>query len=360
MRELFRMDRHDYNPEGNVFERPSARAIVMKNGKVLLNYVSKYDCYEFPGGGIEAGETPEHAMRREVAEETGQVVVPESVREFGIVIRRQRDSKDPDGIFEQKNYYYLCDVTGETVPRKPDEHEILEGAKPVWVDSLALPIERNREAFERIGEPFIQRETRVMKLADEELRGQRRDMAEDGTRQGYKRRRDKMNHTYIIREAVPDDAEKMIIYLNQAGGESDYLLHGENEFHVPIEGVKRKLAMSKDAENSIVLIALENEQIIARAELLGYDAARMRHRAKFSISVKKEYWNQGIGTEMLKTIVAQAKKMNLKVIELEVITDNVRGIHLYHKMGFVDIGIYKEYFYVNGMFKDAVVMQKIL
>ena len=169
-----------------------------------------------------------------------------------------------------------------------------------------------------------------------------------------------MNNTYIVREALPDDAERMILYLNQVGGESDNLLHGENEFNVPIEGVKRKLAMSKESENSIVLIALENEQIIARAELDGYYPARIRHRAKFSISVRKEYWNQGIGTEMLKRIIEQAKKMKISVIELEVISDNVRGIHLYHKMGFVDIGIYKKFFYVNGMFKDAVVMQKLL
>lgn len=27
-----------------------------------------------------------------------------------------------------------------------------------------------------------------------------------------------MSITYIIREAVPDDAEKMIVYLNQVGG----------------------------------------------------------------------------------------------------------------------------------------------
>ena len=169
-----------------------------------------------------------------------------------------------------------------------------------------------------------------------------------------------MNNSYIIREAVPDDAEKMIVYLNQAGGESDNLLHGGNEFIVPIEGVKRKLAMSKDSENSIVLIALDNEQIIARAELEGYYPARIRHRAKFSISVRKEYWNQGIGTEMLKRLFEQAKKMKIRVIELEVISDNARGINLYHKMGFVDIGIYKKYFYVNGMYKDAVVMQKIV
>ena len=124
--------------------------------------------------------------------------------------------------------------------------------------------------------------------------------------------------------------------------------------------VRRKLAMSKDSENSVVLIALENEQIIARAELEGYYAARIRHRAKFSISVKKEYWNQGIGTEMLKRIIEQAKTMKIKVIELEVISDNARGINLYHKMGFTDIGIYKDYFFVNGVFKDAVVMQKCL
>ena len=172
MRELFRMDRQDYNPEGKVYERPSARAVILREGKVLLNHISKYDCYEFPGGGIEAGETPEQALRREVAEETGRIVIPESIREFGIVIRRQRDSKDPDGIFEQKNYYYFCEVTDETVPRKPDEHEMKEGAEPVWVDSLAVPVHRNRKAFERTGEAFVRRETRVMDMADEELRKQ--------------------------------------------------------------------------------------------------------------------------------------------------------------------------------------------
>ena len=169
-----------------------------------------------------------------------------------------------------------------------------------------------------------------------------------------------MNNTYLIREAVPDDAEKMISYLNQVGGESDNLLHGKNEFTVPVEGVKRKLATSKDSENSVVLIALENDEIIARAEIDGYYPARIRHRAIFSISVRKDYWDQGIGTEMIENIFEQAKKMKIRIIELEVIADNVRAIHLYHKMGFVDIGTYKDYFFVNGMYKDAMVMQKLL
>ena len=31
-----------------------------------------------------------------------------------------------------------------------------------------------------------------------------------------------MNNTYIIREAVPDDAEKMLLYLNKVNGESGH------------------------------------------------------------------------------------------------------------------------------------------
>ena len=169
-----------------------------------------------------------------------------------------------------------------------------------------------------------------------------------------------MDNAYVIREAVPDDAEKMISYLNQVGGESDNLLHGENGFTVPVEGVRRKLAMSKDSDNCIVLIALDNDQIIARAELQGYYPARIHHRAVFSISVRKDYWNRGIGTELINSIFEQAKEMKISVIELEVISDNERGIHLYHKMGFADIGTYKNYFYVNGIYKDALVMQKVL
>ena len=46
-------------------------------------------------------------------------------------------------------------MTDECVPRKPDGHEILEGAEPVWVETLAMPIHRNRKAFEQFGEPFI-------------------------------------------------------------------------------------------------------------------------------------------------------------------------------------------------------------
>lgn len=164
----------------------------------------------------------------------------------------------------------------------------------------------------------------------------------------------------VIREAEIDDAEEMISYLNIVGGESDNLMHGPDGFKAPLEAVKRRIQASHDADNSIILIALEGEKIIARAELDGYPGAKLHHNARFSISVRKDYWNKKIGTKLMTEIIECARKMNLRNIELEVVVDNKAAIALYHKMGFSDIGTYKDFWFANNSYSDAIIMQKCL
>ena len=164
----------------------------------------------------------------------------------------------------------------------------------------------------------------------------------------------------VFREAEIDDAEEMISYLNIVGGESDNLMHGSEGFKVPVEAVKRRIQASHDADNSIIMIVLAGEKIIARAELDGCSGARLHHNARFSISVRKDYWNLKIGTMMMTRIIEHARKMNLRNIELEVVAENKAAIALYHKMGFSDVGIYKNYWFANNVYSDAILMQKCL
>ncbi len=49
--------------------RPSVYGVIIENGSVLL--VPQWDGYDFPGGGVDLGETLDEAFRREVKEETG-------------------------------------------------------------------------------------------------------------------------------------------------------------------------------------------------------------------------------------------------------------------------------------------------
>ena len=51
--------------------RPGAYGVVRREGGVLLVWDQADEQWYFPGGGIEAGESPEDALAREVTEETG-------------------------------------------------------------------------------------------------------------------------------------------------------------------------------------------------------------------------------------------------------------------------------------------------
>ena len=53
MRLLFPMDAQNYDPAWRVFQRDSARAILLRGGRAAMIYSRKYAYYKFPGGGIE-------------------------------------------------------------------------------------------------------------------------------------------------------------------------------------------------------------------------------------------------------------------------------------------------------------------
>ena len=123
MKKLFEIDLHDYEEKDKVFCRPSARGIIFNNGKIALVYSKKEKYYKFPGGGIHNDEDKRQALCREVREEVGLVVIPESIQEFGSVLRRQASNYTPGTIFEQENFYYFCDAEEKVVNQNLDDYE---------------------------------------------------------------------------------------------------------------------------------------------------------------------------------------------------------------------------------------------
>ena len=79
MKRLFTINLQDYDPNWERSKRPTVRAIIEQNGKLALIHKQQYDYYAFPGGGIEDGESYQDALIREVHEETGLRVIPESI-----------------------------------------------------------------------------------------------------------------------------------------------------------------------------------------------------------------------------------------------------------------------------------------
>lgn len=168
MRLLFEMDKKDYDLCTHRYVRDSARSIIIRDGTVAMVYSTKYGYYKFPGGGIEAGEDPVDAMIRETREEAGLIVIPETVQEYGIVHRIQKNNSDETECFVQDNYYYLCKTEDEIIPQTLDDYEAEEVFTLQFVDPDVV-IRKNRQVgpspYDQL---MFEREAHVLELLKEE------------------------------------------------------------------------------------------------------------------------------------------------------------------------------------------------
>ena len=168
MRLLFEIDKKDYDDCTKIFVRPSVRGIIIKNGRVAMMHSLKYDYYKFPGGGIDKGETHLQTLIREVKEESGLTVIPESVQPFGMVHRVQKS--DAGEKFVQDNFYYLCETEDTVETQTLDDYEAEEQFTLEFVsaeDAIKINESYDRGAMHRT---MTERENRVLKLLLEEQR----------------------------------------------------------------------------------------------------------------------------------------------------------------------------------------------
>jgi ribosomal-protein-alanine N-acetyltransferase len=116
--------------------RLAARAVVRnRQGLIALSFVERYKLYSLPGGGLEPGENPEEALRREIREETGCTCG--NITALGVVYEN-RGSQN----FVQQSYYFLVEADRENLGLELTEKERSNGTQVLWVTW--------EEAFRRI------------------------------------------------------------------------------------------------------------------------------------------------------------------------------------------------------------------
>ena len=151
----------------------------------------------------------------------------------------------------------------------------------------------------------------------------------------------------IIQRATAEDAAAILEYLKQVGKETDNLSFGEEGLGLTIESEVSYISQMENSRDDIMLIAKENDRIVASASLNRLPR-RMAHRGEISVSVLKDYWNKGIGSQLLSEIIDFAKKNSFEIIDLQVRSDNLAAIHLYKKYGFEKIGTHPVFFKIGG------------
>lgn len=114
--------------------RTACRAIVIRDGRMLLSYETKTGQWMLPGGGIEGGESEKACCTRETEEETGLLAAP---GECFLEIDEYYED------FKWVNRYFICSVLG-TGKMNLTEREKEVGMEPRW-----LPVSEIKAIFGR-------------------------------------------------------------------------------------------------------------------------------------------------------------------------------------------------------------------
>ena len=143
----------------------------------------------------------------------------------------------------------------------------------------------------------------------------------------------------LVRNAVASDARALRDIMQRTHAQTDYLLSYPDEQSVDDEQEARSLEETERSCNEVELVAIIDGRIVGSA---GVSAVRSRrkvaHRARFGISILKEYWGMGIGRMLTDASIDCARQAGYTQLELEVVADNERAVALYRRAGFEEYG----------------------
>lgn len=162
MEKILVMDEHNYDDNLEEICRVSIRGIIFVNGKLLM-IESSFGEVKLPGGGLEAVEDDCQTLIREVKEETGYDVIPESIQPFGEIEEKRLSVHEPK-IWHQINRLYFCDVYPKQGQCEYSENEKKAGFHQVFY-TLEDALEKNESMLQKEGRhAWNQREYKTLLL----------------------------------------------------------------------------------------------------------------------------------------------------------------------------------------------------
>ena len=163
----------------------------------------------------------------------------------------------------------------------------------------------------------------------------------------------------LIRNATAYDAEDILSNLKKVREETNFLLTYPDEKGFSFEEEKSFLSKKEESAAEVQLCALVGDVIVGLASVSTIGAwEKINHRAELGLSIEKDFWRLGIGSELTASCIDCATKAGFRQLELEVVGDNRNAIALYKKMGFVEYGRNPRGFVLrNEVYQELIMMR---
>jgi len=114
-----------------------------------------------------------------------------------------------------------------------------------------------------------------------------------------------------------------------------------------------------EKEKKAAVVAEVDGRVVGQVDLRP-KSGRQKHVGTLGITIRSGYRDIGIGAELMKEAEAQARRLGLKVLTLEVFSSNSRARHVYEKAGYHVVGRVPKAILKDGEYVDSLIMAKEL
>jgi ribosomal protein S18 acetylase RimI-like enzyme len=161
----------------------------------------------------------------------------------------------------------------------------------------------------------------------------------------------------ILRAPRWSDLDDMLEFINTLVDEGAEIMATERKTREEeIDWLSRHLS-NLEKGKKVAIAAEVDGRFIGQVEVnrrSGYSS----HVGVLGIAIRDGYRDVGIGTELMREAEAQATKMGLEVMTLEVFASNDRALHMYEKVGYRSVGCVPKAILKEGKYIDNVIMAK--
>lgn len=166
----------------------------------------------------------------------------------------------------------------------------------------------------------------------------------------------------ILRSPEEHDVNKFIEYLKITSNETHFMARYPEEVNMDINEQINFITNILASDKDILISAFINNELIGTIGLTCIkNHIKTKHRATLGISIKKEYWNKGIGNILIKEALNQGIKMGYKQVKLGVFSNNIKAKSLYEKNGFEVWGNINHAFKLkDGTYYNEIIMAKFI
>ena len=113
-------------------------------------------------------------------------------------------------------------------------------------------------------------------------------------------------------------------------------------------------------ENSdmVSVLAETSGQVVANGAIERGGYGETRHHGRLTLTVLPDYRGLGIGREIVKILLREARRIGLRNVEIEFLSTNEAAVHTYQRAGFKQVGSIPGKVQRGGKLMDSIIMAR--